>query len=279
LRFFKTAQAVSIFSSQHQEPVMTFNRASVVFALGLFLQSLTSTAQADIAGYGNGSGWHLNRGGPGSAGVFSGQQLTITTGGSNDSYNSAIYTTKQSTSHFTAQFTYSNGHGGDGGTFLIENDPRGINAVSTFWGSGLGYGGDTPITNSVAVEIDALGNWVGLGINGNTQTTSTPGTISLSSNHPIQVVVTYDGVTLHDTFTDTITNATYSTSYLVNIAQNAGASAFVGLSGGDGLSTGTQVFSNFSYSVPEPSSCVMFAIGGISLWIAARRRKPGANAL
>jgi hypothetical protein len=258
---------------------MIFNRAGLVVALGLFLQSLASTVQAADVGFGNGSGWHLNRGGPGIAASFSGQQLTITTAGSNDSWNSAIYTTKQSTAHFTAEFTYSNGHGGDGGTFLLENDPRGTSAVSTFWGSGLGYGGDTPITNSVAVEIDALGNWVGLGINGNTQTTSTPGTISLASNHPIHVVVNYDGGTLHDTFTDTITGATYSTSYLVNIAQYTGANAYVGLSGGDGLSTGTQVFSNFNYSVPEPTSCVMFAVGGIYLLIVARRRKTRSMSL
>lgn len=250
---------------------MQFHRASALISCGLVLLCLSS-AQADIAGFGNGAGWHLNRGGPGLPGVFAGEQLTITTGGSNDSWNSAIYTTRQSTAHFNAQFTFSNNHGGDGGTFFIENDPRGMNAVSTFWGSGLGYGGDTPITNSVAVEIDALGNWVGLGINGNTQSTSTPGTINLASNHPIQVVVTYDGVTLHDTFTDMTTGATFSKSYLVNIAQYTGANAYVGLSGGDGLSTGTQVFSNFSYAVPEPASCVLFAAGAVSLCIVARRR-------
>ena len=252
---------------------MLFHYANVVVALVLFLSSIASTAQADIVGFGDGSGWHLNRGGPGIAASFSGQDLTITTGGSHDSYNRAIYTTKQPTAHFTAQFIYRNGHGGDGGTFLIENDPRGTSAVSTFWGSGLGYGGDTPIINSVAVEIDALGKWVGLGINGNTQSTSTPGTINLASNDPIQVVVTYDGVTLRDTFTDTITGETFSKSYLVDIAHYAGANAYVGLSGGDGLSTGTQVFSNFSYVVPEPASYVLFAIGGIPLWVIARRRR------
>ena len=251
---------------------MTSNRAKIAFAAALFLPSLASIAHADISGFNNGSGWQLNRGGPGTAASFSGQQLTATTGGSNDSYNSAIYTTKQSTSHFTATFTFSNNHGGDGGAFFVENDPRGTSAVSTFWGSGLGYGGDTPITNSVAVEIDALGNWVGLGINGNTQSTSTPGTINLASNDPIQVVVTYDGTTLSDKFTDTVTGITYSKSYIVNIAQNVGANAYVGVSGGDGLSTGTQLFTNFSYATPEPSSFILAALGGLALVAVARRR-------
>ena len=61
--------------------------ATVVLAVGLFLPSLASSVQADIAGFGNGSGWQLNRGGPGNAASFSGQQLTVTTAGSNDSYN------------------------------------------------------------------------------------------------------------------------------------------------------------------------------------------------
>jgi Flp pilus assembly CpaE family ATPase len=87
-------------------------------------------------------------------------------------------------------------------------------------------------------------------------------------------VVTYNGATLSDTFTDTITAATYSTSYSVNIAQYAGANAFVGLSGGDGLSTSTQQFANFSYATPEPSTAVLAALAflGVAAWRMRRAR-------
>ncbi len=49
---------------------------------------------------------------------------------------SAFYDTRQSTGSFTAAFTYQASGVADGITFVIQNDPNGLNALGSL-GSGL----------------------------------------------------------------------------------------------------------------------------------------------
>jgi len=247
----------------------------------LVLVALTSsTVRADISGFNGGTGWQTtaNNGTNGLA-SFSGQGVTITTLNATETANSAIYKTEQPTSHFTAAFTYTDAanssRGGDGATFVLENDPRGASAVGGT-GSDLGYGGQ--ITQSVAFEmhIDSLFSppiGVGLGVNGSTGTYATTGSVNLYSGDPINVVLNYSGTTLNASLTDAITHASYSTSYAVNIGSDVGSMAYVGFTGGEGIDTATQQFSNFTFATPEPTSWVMFAFGGLGLWLVVRRRR------
>jgi hypothetical protein len=117
-------------------------------------------------------------------------------------------------------------------------------------GGGLGYGPDFPggsggINNSVAVKFDLFdnagegSNSTGLYTGGASPTVPaidlTPSGINLQNSDLMRASLSYDGSTLTETLTDTVTGATFTTSYAVNIPQAVGAStAFVGFTGGTG---------------------------------------------
>ena len=107
-------------------------------------------------------------------------------------------------------------------------------------------------------------------INGSAGTYVTPGSVSLYGGDPINVTLSYNGTTLTEQLLDTISHATYSTSYTVNIPGIVASQAYVGFTGGSGLDASTQEFTNFSFATPEPASWIMLAFGGMALWIIAR---------
>jgi hypothetical protein len=142
----------------------------------------------------------------------------------------------------------------DGLTFTIQgNGPTELGPS----GGGLGYGPDFPgslrgIRNSVAVKFDVYDN-AGEGINstglftdGRSPTVPEPGSgdvvvnldgtgIDLNSQHPFKVDMVYDGAVLTTTIIDTVTLASASQSYVIDIpAQVGGNTAFVGFTGGTG---------------------------------------------
>jgi fibronectin type 3 domain-containing protein len=125
----------------------------------------------------------------------------------------------------------------DGFTFVLQaNAPT---ALGQGFG-GLGYQG---ITNSVAVKFgtfqypsDPSNSSTGLVLNGAAPRGGvTTGSVLLNSQNPKQIDLTYDGTTLTEKMTDTLTNATFMTSYVVNIPQVLGGDlAYVGFTGSTG---------------------------------------------
>jgi hypothetical protein len=154
----------------------------------------------------------------------------------------------------------------DGLAFVIQNDPRGARALGP-GGGGLGYGPQQPgpldaadIRNSLAIKFDLFNN-VGEGINstgiftdGRSPTVRDPSLpptptptapdrsvdltgsgIDLHGSHPLRVTLSYTGTTLTETITDTVTNASFSIAYEVDISSILGSeTAYVGFTGATG---------------------------------------------
>jgi len=117
----------------------------------------------------------------------------------------------------------------------------------------LGYSGITP---SVALGLNIFDpNTRGIRLlQGGTVTTPfwpiTPVLIG-GNTDPVQVNLNYAGGVLTAKFTDTITAATYTTNFTVDIPTAVGAStAYLGFTGADGGVTSTQVFTDFTMSPP-----------------------------
>jgi hypothetical protein len=255
---------------------------------------MTSSASADITGFGNGSGFTFNNFlANGVIGASNGV-LTISTASPSEAA-SAFYDTQQAIGHFSAAFTYQNvtGNGADGFTFVVQSAPAGANALGGD-GYNLGYGGDAgtannsnPITSSVAYGIELWPNPAGstggfgqdgaINANGSTAaafTSTSPVNAELTDK--INFSVTYNGTTLSVNMADPTTGASYSTSETVDIPTVVGSSlAYVGFTGGTGGAATEQQISNFSYTtaVPEPAPLGALVIGGaISLLMLKRRR-------
>ena len=148
----------------------------------------------------------------------------------------------------------------DGMTFVIQgNDPTALGDT----GGGLGYGADHPgpgrgIRNSVAIKFDIFDNAgegsdsTGLFSDGRSPTVPEPGSgdvlvrldpsvIDLNSQHVFRVDLTYDGVSLQQTITDTTSGRFFNTSYGVDIPAKVGSNAaYLGFSGATGGLTAIQ---------------------------------------
>ena len=164
---------------------------------------------------------------------------------------------------FNASFVYtaSGSKVADGIAMILQNDPRGINALGG-GGGNLGYGTGSQITNSVGIGLNIysnanpLGTGAGTGVyelyNGNIVAAGTPSSTFFGSGDAINVDVYYNGLnTLTATFSDTTANLTYTTSYSLpsNIATLvSGTSAYIGFTGADGGAVATQLISNFNFS-------------------------------
>lgn len=195
--------------------------------------------------------------------ALNGSRLRLTDGGTGE-IASAWYATKLNIQSFAQQFSFqiTNPHA-DGMTFTIQNSSSGTAAVGP-GGAGLGYGALSPgghggIRNSVAVKFDLYNNFgegidsTGLYTGGASPTVPaidmTGSGINLHSGHIFDVWMTYDGTTLTMQITDTITQATFTTSWPIDIPSTVGGNtAYVGFTGGTGGGSSTQEVLNWMFT-------------------------------
>ncbi len=187
--------------------------------------------------------------------------LRMTDGGGGEA-GSAFATQRVGVRGFSTTFTLKdqpvNG-AADGVSFVIQNDSRGAAALGG-GGGGEGYAG---ILNSLAIKFDQFthgthSSSTGLFVNGQspdsdpTKDVIMSPTINLSSNDPITVTLTYNGTTLTETVHDTVTNATFSHSYTINVPATVGGEvALVGFTGGTGGETSIQDVQTWTYTEQE----------------------------
>ena len=193
--------------------------------------------------------------------------LQLTDGKPNEA-RSAWFPNKVPVGGFTTDFTFQQLDAtADGFTFAIQND--GVSAIG-IGGGGLGYQG---IRKSVAIKFDLHNNAgegadsTGLYIDGAPPTIPATNLISsginLHSGDVMHAHLAYDGSTLTLTLTDTITGATVTESYAVNIpAILGGRTAYIGFTGGTGEYSAIQNILSWSYSSNNltPNSAVAPAI-------------------
>jgi hypothetical protein len=192
--------------------------------------------------------------------LVDGAKLQLVGGDSNEA-GSVFSTTAVQVTGFSTQFTIQVQPGydppplGEGLTFTIQSvDPTAVGRP----GRGLGYGaqnsgGTGGISNSVAVKFDfndadsSSSNSTGLFTGGEApfgagSVDLTDTGIDFTSGDVFQVGMTYDGTTLQVTITDTLTGASATKSYAVNILQEVGSdAAFVGFTAGTGFPRQTSV--------------------------------------
>jgi|GEM_PF-2703475 len=241
--------------------------------------AMLTVVPAQITGFGgNGGGWTLN-GSPVAPGV-SNDVLHITDVTGYYQARSAFYNVPMPITRFTCSFIYQEltalGAGGgpyggaynpaDGTVFTLQN--QGAAALGACCGQ-LGYSG---ITNATGVAFHIFStpgyadNIPGTGYAPTTVPSAGNGLylntspVNLLSGDPLLVTLTYDGTTLWEQLLDTITLASFSTSYTVDLpGAVGGATAFVGFTGGTGAGAADQRISSFAFGVPptivtQPSS-------------------------
>ena len=165
------------------------------------------------------------------------------------------------TTDFTFQITPALTSTADGFTFTMQGNNSTALGPS---GGGLGYGPDstagTPgIASSVAIKFDLCSNAgegsdsTGIYINGASPTVPavnmTSSGVNLHSGDPFHAHLGYNGTTLSMTLTDTITNATFSQNWTIDIPGTVGGNAaYVGFTGGTGSLTATQNILTWTFS-------------------------------
>lgn len=194
-----------------------------------------------------------------------GTALRLTDGGGNEA-SSVWYNTKVNVTSFTASFTFRlTNANADGFTFCLHNDPSGTSALG-YTGGGLGYGPDfawrtgvASIANSVAVKFDLYDNEgegtnsTGIYTNGmppTTPSTDLTGTgIDLHGGNTMKATFTYSGSILTVRITDTVTHASATQTYTIDIPNTVGgATAYVGFTGGTGALTAVQDILSWTYT-------------------------------
>src|SRR5271155_4453717 len=184
---------------------------------------------------------------------LNGSALQLTNGGQ-DEAGSAFYATPVNIQAFTTDFTFQlSNPSADGMTFTIQN--VGTGALGGAGGS-LGYDG---IGESVAIKFDLYSNAgegpdsTGLYTDGaapNVPAINLSSTgINLHSGAPMAVDIAYNGTNLSLKITDTVTLATWSDTFAVNIpAIVGGDTAYVGFTGGTGGLTSSQQVTFWTYA-------------------------------
>ena len=186
---------------------------------------------------------------------LSGTGLVLTNGGQYQA-GSAWYSTPVNVQSFTTNFTFQLTNAvADGFTFAIQNNNSTIVGPTS---GNLGYG---YIPSSVAIKFDLFNNQgegsdsTGLFTNGTPPMTPavdmTSSGVNLHSGDTMAVQLVYNGTTLAMTITDTVTKASFSTSWTINIPSTIGSNtAYVGFTGGTGYSTAVQKILTWTYTTP-----------------------------
>ncbi len=206
---------------------------------------------------------------------LNGSSLELTDGGGSEAA-AAWYQVEANIDSFTTDFTFQITSGtnptADGFAFVIQGNNSTALGPS---GGGLGFGPDTPsgtggIPSSIAVKFDLFSNdgegadSTGLYLNGASPTTPavdmTGSGVDLHSGDPFHVHMTYDGTTLVMTITDTTTNATFTTSWPVDIPTIVGDDvAYLGFTAGTGGYTAVQNIQTWTFTsgsgqtIPAPT--------------------------
>jgi hypothetical protein len=171
---------------------------------------------------------------------------------------------------FSTSFTYQvqpRVGSADGLAFVIQGSGANARGGS---GGGLGY---TGIGNSVAVKFDIWTSdthrsTTGIYFDGEApdsaagrarqifMDTDPANVIDFNNGHVFQIDLTYDGTTLAETVTDTVTGATFNTSYDdANITAHVGGNVgYVGLTGGTGGQTAIQDVLTWTYTAGGASA-------------------------
>jgi hypothetical protein len=178
--------------------------------------------------------------------------LELTNGGTGEN-PSAWFKTPVPVGSFTTDFTFEQlNASADGMTFTIQNHNIWTQGDT---GGGLGYQG---IPNSVAVKFDLFSNAgegpdsTGLYTDGAAPTVpavnlSSTG-INLHSGDVMHAHMVYDGTNLTMTLTDTVTSATVTEVFPVNIPSVVGSTtAYAGFTAGTGSTSATQNVLSWSY--------------------------------
>ena len=125
-------------------------------------------------------------------------------------------------------------------------------------------------SGSVAVKFDLYNNAgegpnsTGLYINGAQPTMPavdlTPSGVNLHSGDTMEANIVYNGTTLAMTLTDTVTKASFSNSWAINIPSTVGGdTAYVGFTGGTGGLTAIQKVLSWTYTAASGSSPALSA--------------------
>jgi hypothetical protein len=180
--------------------------------------------------------------------AISGTSLVLTTTAGTVQDSSAWFPTAVNIQNFTTDFQFQLSSGtttADGFTWTLQNNSTAALGAA---GGELGY---TGIGKSVAVKFDLYNNSgegvdsTGLYLNGvspMTPAVDMTGTgIDLHSGDVFKVHLSYDGTNLAMTITDATTNATFTTTWAVNIPGTVGGNtAYAGFTGATGGLTAVQ---------------------------------------
>jgi hypothetical protein len=187
---------------------------------------------------------------------------------------SVFYSTPVTISTFKTSFDFlitgNQGWMADGITFCIQN--QGPNALGGN-GGGIGYGADPnnssqpSIGKSVAVKFDVFQNWpdpsdscTGLFTNGATPVGGIdllPSNVNLQSGDPMRATLSYDGKILTVTITDTLTQASATQTYPIDIPGTVGGqTAYVGFTGADGAAVSDASVLTWFYTSPATAAVV-----------------------
>jgi hypothetical protein len=176
----------------------------------------------------------------------------------------------------------SNGYYGLGMTFTIQNQPAAtstslygfVSGGPTALGNGdraLGYGYTPPGTltgttggllSSVAVKFDLSNNSTGLFTDGALPTTPdvVMTGVTLTGGHPLNVTLDYNGTTLSMTIRDSVTSASFSHSWPINIPSAVGGStAYIGFTASSGYFVANQDIQSWTYRVVSSSGAILSA--------------------
>jgi hypothetical protein len=259
-------------------------RLALLFCLPLFVDTLThaGTGHAQVINYPSGFAgstgqiWLVNGASP-----LVGSTIQLTTSGLVNGANNAWYETPVNVQDFTTTFTFTDTcstYCGDGFGFMIISTSNPSTSGFTYsgdagaqlsWSQCGGTGTDCAAINSILVKFDLFdvqtgspgANLTGFYSGGtypqapnNPQYDMSGSGINMESGDLFTCTITYDGSSLTETLTDTVTKATYTKTYTgINIPSLVGGNtAYVGFGGSTGAATATQDLSSWTYTEESP---------------------------
>jgi uncharacterized protein (TIGR03382 family) len=257
--------------------------SSVVLASTLVVAC--QSAHAEIAGFGNFSGFSVNVGDASASPTISPGSIRLT-GTTPGQSRSVFALTRQNITAFTAQFTFRATGAASapsfGSCFVLQGRNAGIVAAPSVSGINTRFGytdffGSFGPSVAVSMERASLGAtssstavYRNASAGFDSQST-TP--VGLFSGNPIRATIIYDGTLLSTRFQDTVTLGVFESSTSIDIPATLGSStAFVGFTAASMNASGTEQFiSDFSFtSVPTPGAAALLGMAGV---LIQRRRR------